>query len=144
MKKIFALLLLAGGLSAGAFTTANAQNVPLPESEDGQSRSEKAATQRYPEPSLVKTRDTRQDKRREKQLDEIRTQANAYNSNNARREQFKDPAPYQSESFTVTKFKETKTKRKLRKGEGRTRFSVPDPKGKPLKHKKKQKFLFFN
>ena len=44
--------------------------------------------------------------------------------------------------FTVTKFKESKTKKKLRRGEARSRMSVPDPKGKPLKHKKKRKPLF--
>ncbi|MFC5269219.1 hypothetical protein [Adhaeribacter terreus] len=54
-------------------------------------------------------------------------------------------SPYASNtgSFTVTKFKESKTKKKLRRGEARSRLSVPQPKGKPLKHKKKRKFLFF-
>lgn len=45
--------------------------------------------------------------------------------------------------FTVTKYKESKVKKKLKKGESQSRFSVPNPKGKPLKHKKKHKFLFF-
>ena len=54
-------------------------------------------------------------------------------------------SPYASNtgSYTVTKFKESKTKKKLRRGEARSRLSVPQPKGKPLKHKKKRKFLFF-
>ena len=46
-------------------------------------------------------------------------------------------------SFTVTKYKESKVQKKLRKGEAHSRLSVPTPKGKPLKHKKKHKFLFF-
>ena len=46
-------------------------------------------------------------------------------------------------SFTVTKYKESKVQKKLRKGEAHSRLSVPNPKGKPLKHKKKHKFLFF-
>jgi hypothetical protein len=46
-------------------------------------------------------------------------------------------------SFTVIKYKESKVHKKLRKGEAHSRLSVPNPKGKPLKHKKKHKFLFF-
>ena len=56
------------------------------------------------------------------------------------------PDPFASNtsgSFTVTKYKESKVQRKLRKGEAHSRLSVPQPKGKPLKHKKKKKFLFF-
>ncbi|MBK0401601.1 hypothetical protein I5M27_01310 [Adhaeribacter sp. BT258] len=57
----------------------------------------------------------------------------------------KPVSPYASNtgSYTVTKYKESKTKKKLRRGEARSRLSVPQPKGKPLKHKKKRKFLFF-
>jgi hypothetical protein len=58
----------------------------------------------------------------------------------------KPVSPYANNSvggFTVTKYKESKTQKKLRRGEGRTRFSVPDPKGKPLKHNRRKKFLFF-
>src|SRR4051812_12576098 len=57
----------------------------------------------------------------------------------------KPTSPYANQDiggFTVTKFKESKTKKKLRRGEARSRMSVPDPKGKPLKHKKKRKPLF--
>ena len=65
---------------------------------------------------------------------------NVYGENTAAR----PVSPYgSSESFTVTKFKESKVKRKLRRGESRSRLSVPQPKGKPLKHKKKRKVLFF-
>jgi hypothetical protein len=56
------------------------------------------------------------------------------------------PDPFASNapgSFTVTKYKEGKVAKKLRKGEAHSRLSVPQPKGKPLKHKKKRKFLFF-
>lgn len=56
------------------------------------------------------------------------------------------PDPFASNpggSFTVTKYKESKVQKKLRKGEAHSRLSVPTPKGKPLKHKKKRKFLFF-
>ena len=60
----------------------------------------------------------------------------------------KPVSPYGSNAtvggFKVTKFKESKTQRKLRRGEGRTRMSVPTPKGKPLKHKKKRTFFVFN
>lgn len=59
----------------------------------------------------------------------------------------KPTSPYAAKNndiggFTVTKYKESKTKKKLRRGEARSRMSVPDPKGKPLKHKKKRKPLF--
>ena len=60
----------------------------------------------------------------------------------------KPTSPYAAKNndiggFTVTKYKESKTKKKLRRGEARSRMSVPDPKGKPLKHKKKRKFNLF-
>lgn len=58
----------------------------------------------------------------------------------------KPTSPYANKDiggFTVTKFKESKTQKKLRRGESRSRMSVPDPKGKPLKHKHKKKFKLF-
>ena len=70
------------------------------------------------------------------------------NSNVYSPETAKPTSPYAAKNndiggFTVTKFKESKTKKKLRRGEARSRMSVPDPKGKPLKHKKKRKFNLF-
>lgn len=65
---------------------------------------------------------------------------NVYGENTAAR----PVSPYANNSgFTVTKYKESKVQKKLRRGEARSRLSVPTPKGKPLKHKKKKKFLFF-
>ena len=48
-----------------------------------------------------------------------------------------------SGGFTVRKFEESKVAKKLRRGEARSRFSVPNPKGKPLVHKRKGKFQLF-
>jgi len=71
-------------------------------------------------------------------------ESNVYSPNEA-----KPASPYAAKNndiggFTVTKFKESKTAKKLRRGEAHSRMSVPDPKGKPLKHKKKSKFKLFN
>jgi hypothetical protein len=67
-------------------------------------------------------------------------QSGTVTENDPTRPQRFEPVPG---GFTVIKYKESKVKKKLRKGEAHSRFSVPDPKGKPLKHKKKHKFLFF-
>ena len=82
-------------------------------------------------------------KKQKTEQNEMRS-ANTYSETGGRSDISK-PDPYNNDigGFTVTKFKESKVTKKLRRGEAHSRLSVPNPKGKPLKHKKPHKFLFF-
>ncbi len=122
MKKIFSLLLVLSFFWSGEI---------LAQTEDN---SENAGQ--------VISRVEEKDKGDKKKIKtEERGSSNVYST------EAKPASPYAAKNadiggFTVTKFKESKTKKKLRRGEAHSRMSVPDPKGKPLKHKKKRKPWF--
>ena len=124
MKKIFSLLFMLSFFCAGPL---------LAQTEESSDIQEQTISQ-----AEIKDKG---DKKKIKT--EERGNSNVYSPDMA-----KPTSPYAAKNndiggFTVTKFKESKTTKKLRRGEARTRMSVPDPKGKPLKHKKKRKFKLF-
>ena len=123
MKKIFGLLLVLSGFWA----------VPALAQSEGESSNDGQIISRVEE----------KDKGDKKK---IKTEGRG--NNNVYSPETPQPAsPYAVNNdiggFTVRKFKESKTTKKLRRGEARSRMSVPQPKGKPLKHKKKRKFNLF-
>jgi hypothetical protein len=136
MKKLFGFLLVASLFSG---SSAFAQGQAAPEDETS-SFAEKDNSDK----------DLRADKKKQKQVAaDINASGNVYNAQGSKAA--KPVSPFASNSsnttnggFTVTKYKESKVAKKLRRGQASSRMSVPDPKGKPLKHKKKKKFLFFN
>ncbi|KAA9340983.1 hypothetical protein [Adhaeribacter soli] len=141
MKKLFGFLLVAS-LFTGSATLAQSQAAP----EDITSTfAEKDNSDKD-----NSDKDLRTDKKKQKQVAaDINASGNVYNSQGSKAA--KPVSPFASNSsnttnggFTVTKYKESKVAKKLRRGQASSRMSVPDPKGKPLKHKKKKKFLFFN
>lgn len=123
MKKIFGLIIvLAGFWVAPAFAQTEEESV------DGGQTISRVEEKDKGDKKKIKT--------------EMRGNSNVYSPEAA-----KPASPYAANTevggFTVRKFKESKTTKKLRRGEARSRMSVPTPKGKPLKHKKKRKFAFF-
>lgn len=133
MKKLFGFLLVASLFTAPA---AIAQTQAAPE--------DAAVTLTETENSGKESKADKKKQQRENA--EMRSNGNAYSGRGAKAAQPVSPfaSNTSTSGFTVTRYKETKVQKKIRRGEGATRMSVPDPKGKPLKHKKKNKFLFFN